>query len=48
MVSGAPVATTAFNDANVTSGATYFYVVTAVDGQGAESVFSNEATAAIP
>jgi Abnormal spindle-like microcephaly-assoc'd, ASPM-SPD-2-Hydin len=48
IVSGAPVAATAFNDANVTSGATYFYVVTAVDGQGVESVFSNEATAAIP
>ena len=34
-------------DRNVTSGATYYYVVTAISPAG-ESVYSNEATAAIP
>jgi len=37
-----------FSDASVSSGQTYFYVVTAVDGSGNESAFSNEASAAIP
>jgi fibronectin type 3 domain-containing protein len=35
-------------DASVQSGQTYFYVVTAVDGNGFESAFSNEASAVIP
>src|SRR6266850_474753 len=37
-----------FTDSTVLSGQTYFYVVTSVDAQGIESIFSNEATAAIP
>jgi fibronectin type 3 domain-containing protein len=40
--------TTTFTDSNVQSGATYFYVVTAVDGSGNESAFSNEARANVP
>ncbi|HKW61802.1 MAG TPA: immunoglobulin domain-containing protein [Candidatus Acidoferrum sp.] len=37
-----------YTDSNVTSGTTYFYVTTAVDSTGTESVFSNQATAVIP
>lgn len=37
-----------FTDSSVNSGQTYFYVVTAVDGSGNESAFSNEASALIP
>jgi fibronectin type 3 domain-containing protein len=37
-----------FTDATVVSGQTYFYVVTAVNSSGVESVFSNEAAAVIP
>lgn len=37
-----------FTDSSVSSGQTYFYVVTAVDSTGAESAFSNEASAVIP
>lgn len=37
-----------FMDTNVTSGATYYYVTTAVDSSGNESVDSNPVTAVIP
>ena len=37
-----------FTDSGVSSGLSYFYVVTAVDGSGNESAFSNEAPAVIP
>ena len=37
-----------YTDSTVVSGQTYFYVATAVDGIGNESVFSNQVTAAIP
>ena len=40
--------TTAFNDSNVAAGATYDYVVTAVDSENQESGFSNMAQAVIP
>jgi putative Ig domain-containing protein/ASPM-SPD-2-Hydin domain-containing protein len=43
-----PNAGTTFSDTAVLSGQTYFYVVTAVDSQNAESVYSNEVQAAIP
>lgn len=42
-VSGPP-----FEDRLVTSGRTYYYVVTAVDSKGGESQFSREARAVIP
>ncbi len=42
------VAPTTYVDSTVVSGQIYFYVVTAVDSNGIESLFSNEATAAIP
>jgi fibronectin type 3 domain-containing protein len=39
---------TTFTDSTVAAGSTYFYVVTAVDGAGTESAFSNEAKAVVP
>jgi hypothetical protein len=39
---------TNYSDATVASGTEYFYVTTAVDSSGDESVFSNEAAANIP
>ena len=39
---------TSYVDDSVQSGQAYFYVTTAVDSKGAESVFSNEVRAAIP
>jgi hypothetical protein len=35
-------------DSNVQDGQTYYYVTTAVDATGAESGYSNEASAAVP
>ena len=43
-----PVSSTSFTDTGLQSGQTYFYVVTAVDTNNVESVFSNQATAVIP
>src|SRR5882762_4430108 len=37
-----------YNDSTVQSGTTYYYVTTAVDSQGTESVFSNQVVAVIP
>jgi hypothetical protein len=37
-----------YTDSNVQSGLTYYYVTTAVDGSGIESIFSNQASASIP
>lgn len=39
---------TTFTDSTVVAGTTYFYVVTAVDGSGTESAYSNEAKAVVP
>ena len=41
-------ATTGYTDTTVAAGQTYYYVVTAVDGSGTESAYSNEAAATIP
>ncbi len=40
--------TVTYTDTTVSSGTTYYYVTTAVDVGGAESVYSNQAAAAIP
>jgi hypothetical protein len=37
-----------FDDSSVSPGLTYYYVVTAVDGSGDESIHSNEVAAAVP
>jgi cellulose 1,4-beta-cellobiosidase len=39
-------ASTSFSDTNVASKTTYYYVVTAVNSKGKESVYSNQASAA--
>lgn len=41
-------ASTSYTDNSVQAGQTYYYVVTAVDGSGNESVYSNQAQAVIP
>jgi len=43
-----PLNALTYNDATVTSGDTYYYVVTAVDSNGVESLYSNQATANVP
>src|SRR5271154_2201550 len=47
-LNGALVAELNFTDTNVTAGKTYYYVTTAVDSSGVESVYSNTAQAVIP
>jgi fibronectin type 3 domain-containing protein len=47
-LNGSLIALLTYTDTTVVSGQTYFFVTTAVDGSGNESVFSNEVTAAIP
>ncbi len=42
------IANTSYIDQTVQSGTTYYYVTTAIDSQGLESVYSNEAGAAVP
>ena len=46
--SGGLVASTLYTDSNVTSGQTYYYVVTAVDSSGTESGYSNQTQAVVP
>jgi hypothetical protein len=47
-ISSATIAVTAFTDTDVSAGTTYFYVVTAVDGSGLQSAYSNQVTAVVP
>ena len=47
-VNGSAITALGYPDASVVSGQTYFYVATAVDASGNESVFSNEVKAVIP
>lgn len=47
-LTSAPTAATAYGDASVSAGLTYFYVTTAVNSAGNESTFSNEVQAAVP
>jgi hypothetical protein len=47
-ITGSLVTVINYNDSSVASGSHYFYVVTAVEPNGAESAFSNEVSADIP
>ena len=47
-INSALEAGTAYTDNNVTAGQTYYYVITAVDGSGNESGYSNQTKAVIP
>lgn len=42
------VATTSYTDTAVQAGQTYYYVTTAVDSNGVQSVYSNEVSATVP
>jgi hypothetical protein len=42
-----PIPETSYTDSSVSIGTTYYYVVTAVDGHGKESSYSNQASATI-
>jgi len=48
LVNTSLIAVDTFTDSSVVAGQTYFYVTTAVDGSGNESVYSNQVTAVIP
>jgi len=43
-----PLDALSFDDSSVIPGATYFYVVTSLDSEGDESVYSNQAAVALP
>lgn len=47
-LNGTLVPAVSYTDSTVVNGITYYYVTTAVDGSGNESINSNEAVAAIP
>lgn len=47
-INSEPIPTLSYTDTNVSSATTYYYVSTAVDSGGAESTYSNQATAVIP
>jgi fibronectin type 3 domain-containing protein len=48
LITSTPVAGVTYTDTAVQAGVTYFYVVTAVDANGNESAFSNEASVTVP
>jgi hypothetical protein len=48
LLNSSVVTTTQYSDANVQSGQTYYYVVTAVDSSNMESSYSNQSSATIP
>lgn len=47
-ISSSLVGMLSYSDSTVQNGTTYYYVTTAVDSQGVESVFSNQVVAVIP
>jgi fibronectin type 3 domain-containing protein len=46
-ITPSPDPTLTYSDANVASGQTYYYVITAQDGGGMESTYSNQATVTV-
>ena len=47
-LTSSPITATVYTDSSVAAGATYYYVVTALAGNGLESDYSNQASATIP
>jgi fibronectin type 3 domain-containing protein len=47
-LNAAPVSSPSYSDSGVASGASYFYVVTAVGKNGMESVYSNKDSVIVP
>jgi len=47
-LNGTTLTALSYDDSTVANGTTYYYVVTAVDASGNESVYSNQTTAVIP
>lgn len=47
-LNSSPIGRNSYADSRVQGGQTYFYLVTAVDGKGVESAFSNKVHAAVP
>ncbi|HTZ33141.1 MAG TPA: choice-of-anchor D domain-containing protein [Methylomirabilota bacterium] len=47
-LNGTALTALTYDDSTVSNGTTYYYVVTAVDASGNESVYSNQTTAVIP
>jgi fibronectin type 3 domain-containing protein len=47
-LNGGLVSLVSYTDSTVLNGTTYYYVTTAVDASGNESLYSNEAVAVIP
>jgi fibronectin type 3 domain-containing protein len=47
-LAASPLSGTTFTDNNVASGKTYYYVMTAVDSNNVESLFSNEVSVTVP
>jgi fibronectin type 3 domain-containing protein len=47
-MNGSVVGGVSYADSSVQSGLTYYYVATSVDGNGNESVYSNEVNAIVP
>ena len=47
-LNSSPESTTAYTDASVLSGTTYYYVATSVDSNNVESTYSNQAVAQVP
>jgi hypothetical protein len=48
VLNGTALNALSYTDSSVTDGTTYYYVVTAVDSSGNESVYSNQVSAAVP
>ena len=48
MLNSGLISATNYTDQTVQSGVTYYYVTTAVDSLGVESIYSNEAAASVP
>jgi Abnormal spindle-like microcephaly-assoc'd, ASPM-SPD-2-Hydin len=47
-ITSSPISGTSYSDTNVTAGVQYFYVVTAVNSDGTQSGYSNQAATTIP